>query len=226
MTFKERLIKLDYPDNHHYDPDTLEPLDIMKKRVELLKINAPELLAGGRSLLDIGSNKGFISFYLRNIYSVIYSIEPLKQYVDFCNDLQQHHGIININFIYGNFEDIHGNFEDTSITPRFSVLFVGNVSHYLFRNCVRKHEDSFGWLRRIVSFTENYVILDGPLDYHEFAIRGMAKDEGWDVGIISRYTLDNMKKVLSGEGFAFVRIGYNGIGVGNSARRTAVFKRQ
>ena len=54
--------RLKYPGNQQYDPETLDPVGkVTTKRVEVMERAMPQLLAGGRSLLDIGSNKGFVS---------------------------------------------------------------------------------------------------------------------------------------------------------------------
>ena len=73
--FRKRIEDLEYPPNHKYDPETFEPIGVMKSRIETIQRIAPELVDGGDSLLDVGCNKGFISFHLRNKYKKITAID-------------------------------------------------------------------------------------------------------------------------------------------------------
>lgn len=213
---RKKLNGLEYPVNHTYDPETLEPLDIMKDRIGLLNKNAPEMMEGGNSLLDIGSNKGFISFHLNKKYKKIVGYEPLKPYVDICNEIKELHKIKNIKFIRGSFKDIPDN-------VTYDVVFVGNVQHYFFRDCVLGGKDGYDYLRKLDMIANKYIIFDGPQEGSDFAIIGLGKDNGWSEKFgLKKYSLARLKDTL---GWEFIRVGFNGIGEGYSSRHTVVFKK-
>lgn len=211
---REKLEGLSYPDNHTFDPETLLPTGILINRIKLLHKNAPEMMNGGKRFLDVGSNKGFMSFYLRDKFEDIIGYEPGKEFVEFSNTLKKAHGVENIKFLIGSFHDIPDDF--------FDVVYLGNCLHYIFRHDIRQGLLPLSYIEKIKKLCSNILVVDGPQNYWEFAIDSMSKTENWSEEIKKEFTLDNFTKKL---GWCLIRTGYNGIGSGKSGRTTAVFRR-
>src|SRR3990172_4724282 len=103
MDICERIKAQPYPGNQNFDPLTLEPIDITKKRVELIP---SQLLEGGTSLLDIGSNKGFMSFWLRDKFKEIYGYEISTESYEIAEEIRKLHRLDHIKFFNKAFRQI------------------------------------------------------------------------------------------------------------------------
>jgi ubiquinone/menaquinone biosynthesis C-methylase UbiE len=214
---RQQLKELEYPTNHHYDPEFLEPLGDLKTRVALLYKNAPQMMEGGESLLDVGFNKGFISFHLSKVFKRIVGYEPGKEFVDIARKIKDLHGFDNIEFLEGDFHSMPSN------VP-YDVVYVGNCLHYIFREDIRKGLFPYSFIDKMKSVCSRILVIDGPQNYWEFAMVGMAKDEGWPVRVYQWFTQGNL---ISKIGWRVLNIAYNGIGDkhGNSRRTTIVFEK-
>jgi len=212
---KKRMAALPYPDNHVFDPETLKPEGVLAERVKLLKANVPELFKGGKTLIDIGTNKGFFAFLFAGKFKRIIAADPDTASIELAREIQKYHGLDNIEFMETDFERF--------ACPAADVVYVGNCQHYLYRDDLRAGRDPLTHLRRLGEMARKVLILDGPMEHTDFAMIGMAKDEDWTDAQKKPYSLKNFTAVLEPV-FKFVREEYNGIGKGNSARYTAVFK--
>jgi len=214
-----RLKKASYPDNHHYDVKTLEPIGVMKDRWDIIE-KAPEFKAGGK-FLDVGSNKGFISLKLAIYYEKIVGYEPLKDLVSLSSDIAAAHKIKNIEFLEGYYEDI----PDDEV---YDVVYLGNCHHYIFRNCVTNGEKFYEWTEKLKKICSKYLIIDGVHSGNDFAMRGMGRDEGWPEGVLKEYSLFNLSESLESD-FMLIKFIKNGIGYynvkNNSGRHIAIYER-
>jgi len=203
---------LQYPDNHDYDPDTFTPQGKLSLRVERLRRNAPELFAGGKSLLEIGSNKGYFCMTLAKVYGEIHGYDKAKEYTDFCWVLAKMHGISNVRFYPGSFRDIP--FDRT-----YEVVYVGNCHHYFFLDCARNYAPPLLFLKKLAGLTEKYLILDGPFELKDPAVSRLIKEGSWSEYTQEMYTFEKYVEVLAPQ-FQLIRKTDNGLG-----RETAVFER-
>ena len=213
---KERMEELSYPDNHGFDVETMKPVGVLAERIQRLRNNAPGMFEPAESFLDIGSNKGYISFLASEAFEKVVGYEPATEIYEFAEDLRQHNGIENIRFINKGFRSI--------TNKKFDVVYIGNVHHYLFRDDVRARRPYFSFLKKLKNVTKHLLVMDGAFEGTDFAIQGLAVDEGWKKRTTDRYTLKAFKDKLAPE-FTLIGYEYNGIGEDHSSRYTAVFQR-
>ena len=57
MTLQERIDNLTYPPTHTYNLVGMEPTDVLKKRIEVIKRVAPSFFTSCLRFLDVGCNK-------------------------------------------------------------------------------------------------------------------------------------------------------------------------
>ena len=212
--FRERMRELPYPPNNQFNPETFDPVGEMVGRVKALKKYAPELMDGGETLLDIGCNKGFLSFYLRNKYKHIIGYDIIKEDIEFAEKLRIVHKLGHIQFFHQRFEDIP---EDM----KFDVVYLGQCNHYLFRDAVRRGEHSLIFLDKVKRLSDRIIAIDGPFSLEDPSPKFDSKTDHWS---------DTTKKWCSIEGYSlrlkpeFQLESYNWSG-GTKGRKIAVFKR-
>ncbi len=210
--FEIKLKELEYPSNHCYEPDTFKPIGLTQKRLELLKKNIPELMEGGDSLLDIGCNKGFICFQLRNKYKEIVGYEPSKPYHDFTNELKKEHNISNVTFYNGDMRAV-------PFDKKYDTVFVGNCHHYMFADAIKYNVFPFLFLKKLAGICKNNLIIDGPFEMKDWAVNKLSEEGKWPDSIKSLYNLENHKRWLAPQ-FELKQISENGCN-----RHTAIFTR-
>jgi len=211
---QKEMNALQYPPNHKFDSLTLEPLGNMIDRVKALKKFAPELMNGGESLLDIGCNKGFISFYLKDKYKHIEAIDPNKKFIDFAKHLQHAHDINNIFFWDYNFENWHRK-------DKYEVVYFGQCTHYLFRNAVRQGKHPLSFLLKAQKIAEKVIAIDGAFTLDDPSVKFDSGQDNWTKEI---------KDCCSIEAYCynlpfFQLSSYNWSGDG-ATRSIAIFKRR
>lgn len=219
MTIQElqqKMLKLNYPTNHMFDIETITATGVLINRMDLLRINALEIFEGGNSFLDIGCNKGFMSFILSGVYKQVVGYEPAKEICDFAEEIRKYYNLKNIKFINKGFDEIPEN-------KTYDIVYVGNVHHYLFRNDIINNKKPFTFLNKLKKITNKVLILDGSFEVGDFATNALANENNWSDEIRDIYTINNFEKKLLPE-FKLKRFRFNGIGEGISQRYTAVFK--
>lgn len=179
---------LAYPANQRYDPVTLEPMGVTRKRVELMQRNMPQLLTGGKSLLDVGSSKGFFSFTLRDRFDEIDGYEMSIDAHRIAEAVRQHHGLTHIRFINKPFRRI----EVAKHYKRYDVVYAGSVHHHFFKDALLHGAPPFLPLKKLTALADKYLILDGPLKFAgDYSLNKWAKEYGWGDDARRLYTLEN-----------------------------------
>ena len=214
---RQDIKDVNYPANQGYDPETLKAFGVAKDRIKLLKKNAPEMFKGGESLIDIGSNKGFIAMSLRNLYSKVYGYELSHETHSISQRVKEYHNAENVEFINDSFRNISLN---KFRFQKYTVTYCGSVHHHFFKDCILHGVSPWLFMKKLIAITDKYLILDGPFSVEgDFSLSTWAKEHGWSDDIINQYTLERHCKELLPQ-FEFVRIGEN-----ERKRQTAVFRR-
>lgn len=211
---KEEIKKLEYPPNHQYDPETFEPIGELVTRIKCLQKTTVEMINGNESFLDIGSNKGFISFWLRNKYDKIYAFEPELRFVDFCNKVRQAHKIQNIDFMQGGLDQISDNFKS-------DVVYAGHFNHHCYNGAIINKSARYDFMRKLVNLAKKYLILDGPVDLTDLTVNELSKIHNWSMDDKNNFSMKKHIESISNE-FEFLRYGWSG----TSTRQILVFKRK
>ncbi len=214
---------LQYPGNQDYDPISLEPLgNVTKKRAAIMETNLPELAAGGESLLDIGSSKGFIPFHLRDRYKTIVGVEQ-SHACGIAEEVRQRHGLDHIRFVNETFRQIPiGKAHRVGDPPiTFEVVHCGSVHHHFVRDAIRHGAPMFLPLRKLVALARRYLILDGPFRFeHDTSLPKWEEEYGWGPEVRAAYTFDAHVEALQPQ-FELV----HGPVVNERGRESAVFER-
>ncbi len=203
---------LEYPPNHQYDVKTLAPKGLLVDRLECLRKHAPELMAGDGSLLDVGSNKGYLSIALRDQYTHCVGYEPMPHFVAFANRVCHAHGIMNVYFRVGGLGEI---------TERADVVYAGHFNHHCYAQEVKTGVPAYGFMHQLADLTERFLIVDGPYTLEDATARAVADQGEWTVDQRAAFNLESHAASISNE-FDLVRTGPSGTG----QRQIAVYKRK
>ena len=188
---------VDYPKNQSYDPVTMDPMnDVTAARVRFLEEHVPQLWEGGKSLLDVGSSKGFVSMLLRNRfdevvgYEVGYHAHQAAIAAVFAQRAE------NVTFVNRPFRMIevskHAGFR------RYEVVYAGSVHHHFFKDCLLHGAPPHLGLHKLAALAERYLILDGPLEFGtDFSLRTWQKAYGWGPAEEAMYTLAEHDRALA-----------------------------
>ena len=211
--YRETMNRLEYPPNHKYDPETFEPIGVTIECINAINRFAPELLSKHESLLDVGCNKGFMSFYLRGYYNKIVAIDPLTEWIEFAEDLRKINTMPNIEFRVQRFED----------TPevKYSVIHFGQCSHYLYRDEIRRCDDPLTFVRKAKRMAQAAIVIDGAFGLDDPSPRFDSVKNNWNDDVKRMCTLEHYIKVMQPE-FKFVRFNPSG---GCDTRHIAVWKK-
>jgi len=212
---------LQYPGNQDYDPITLRPSGKKtQKRVELMERNMPQLMAGGESLLDIGSNKGFVCFWLRDKFREIDGYEQ-SHACQIAEAVRCHHGLEHIRFVNKPFRRIPLHKGLVHGCKTYDVVYCGSVQHHLFKSAML-HEAPFHLpLKKLVALAERLLILDGPVEFdRDNSLNTWAKRYGWGDEVRRQYTLEAHVEALKPQ---FELVG--GPHDNERGRQTLVFER-
>jgi hypothetical protein len=164
---QERLNRVKYPQNYYYNIDTLEPQGLLSERIKAFEKICPEVFSHSQSFLDIGSSLGF--FLFKSSANKVVGIEPDKETFEISEEVRKYRNskasIFNINF------------EAFETETKFSLIFLGNSFHYLYRG--------MGWnaFKKLASLCTDTVIMELPLE-GEYLVRN-----GWRAGeLMNDYT--------------------------------------
>lgn len=196
-----------YPANQNYDPVTLSPSGVTRQRVELMEQNMPQLLAGGGSLLDLGSNKGFIPMLLRDRYDLIVGYERSGA-CHVAEQVRQHHRADNIQFINKSFRQVKIGKGHTIGTPdhsesgwlprRYEVVYVGSVHHHFVKDAILHEAPWWLPLKKLAALADKYLILDGPFTFeNDCSLGTWEKEYGWPDSVRAGYTFAAHTEALS-----------------------------
>src|SRR3990167_1752943 len=140
QTMQNRIDSISYPCTHEYILETLEPIGHLKKRLELI----PDNFFTGDNFLDVGVNKGFFSLLAQRNNMKVDAIDIVPQYVELCNDL-------GINTILTSFRDFNPE-------KRYDRIMLGNVMHYMFREC-----NGYEFISKLAAISNGLVLIEAPL---------------------------------------------------------------
>src|SRR3990167_1582002 len=140
QTMQNRIDSISYPCTHEYNLENLEPKGHLKKRVELI----PENFFTGDNFLDIGVNKGFFSLLAQRNNMRVDAIDIIPQYVELCNDL-------GINTVLTSFRDFNPD-------KKYDRIMLGNVMHYMFREC-----NGYEFISKLAAISKGLVLIEAPL---------------------------------------------------------------
>jgi len=162
---QKELDSIRYPANYYYDISTLTPKGRLAKRIEKLKIGAPELFEKTDSYLDIGCSLGYFLFHHKKIgtkyvcgtdmdakqLAVTRKIKEIKRYDDIRID--------------------ESKFNDFSDHRQYDLIYLGNIFHYLYRD--------YTWdiVYKIAGLSKKYVVLELPLTWQYLIEFGWGDNE-------------------------------------------------
>lgn len=212
-----------HPPTQRFDPETLSPLnDITSARIENLRNAAPEMFEPGERFLDIGSCKGYVSLVMSDIYREVVGYEPARHNYEIADGVAARHAKSNVSFHLGEMRDVPMFVSGkTMFDPNnFTTIFAGNVHHYFVEYALRDGGRPFLWLRKFAGMADKYIVIDGPFEMDDPAVKKIADRQGWTERMRNSYTFETFKQGLFPQ-FALVRRTKNEGGM----RDTAVFKR-
>lgn len=211
------MVRVNYPKNQDYDVRSLEPRGVTIDRMRHVEENIPELQNGGGSMLDIGSNKGFVALKYADRFDVVVGCEISTETFGIAEGVRRLHRKENVYFLNCSMIDVP---YDREWPGKYDVVYAGSVHHHFFRDAVLKGVDPFYPLKKLVALCGDTLILDGPLKAEgDYSLNAWAKQYAWDEEILSLYTLANHVKALRPQ-FELQRIVDN-----ERQRTTAIFKR-
>jgi len=181
---------LQYPPYQDYDPVTLEPCGVTVRRVELMETIMPQVLAGGASLLDVGSSKGFVSFWVRDRYDRVDGYEMGTHAWNIAEAARRYHKLDHVRFVNRSFRWIEvsrlGGFQT------YDVVYAGSVHHHLLKDALLHGAPVYLPLAKLAALAQRYLVLDGSFEVpRSYSLTEWAKQYGWDQGVRDRFTLDN-----------------------------------
>jgi hypothetical protein len=226
MTFEElneEIKRYKHPPNYMFDAETLEPYGVLADRVKIMEEKVPEFYEGGDTFLDIGCNKGFWMFYLGNGFKNLIGYEMDGHQVEIAESIKNLHGFDNVEFRVGTFGKVPHDI-------RADTVYVGGTHHHIFEEDLRLGKPAMDFVFRLKKMAEKYLIIDGVMNYTDFAMQAIIKDYNIQPYDYEQYTLDNIKYFLDPE-FEFVRSVWDGVGensqhIGTGGRYATVFKRR
>lgn len=242
MSLQEKEKKLPYPGNQHYDTETLQPYgDESTNRFEVAKRTMPELLQGGKTLLDIGSNKGLMCFGYRHLFDNVVGYEVAPEYHKFSEDVRKHHNIENIKFIHGEMRDVSidkswewfNNLDYDGLAKandrllkycgalwnKYDVVYCGSVHHHFYKDALLYGAMPFLWVHKLAALTEKYLILDGPITSDDPSVKVFAREGNWTEQQKREFNIENIVNALKPH-FKLIRLSAS-----ERRRHTAVFER-
>jgi len=144
---QETIDSLSYPPTHEYSIVPLKPRGVCKIRLEQFKSLSPKFFSG-KAFLDIGCNKGFFSLYAAKFFDVVESFDVDKSFVDLYKLFKQSNMTVH-----------HTSFRNYIPTQKFDKILLGNVSHYIFKEC-----EGHDWIYKLAAISTGEVIIETGVD--------------------------------------------------------------
>ncbi len=138
---------LSYPYTHQYNLKGLKTKGILKIRLAQMRTISSNFF-NGNNFLDIGCNKGFFSLLASQRFNQVQSIDVDKKFTDLCQLLKQ-----------PNMKVECTSFRDFAPEQEFDKILIGNVHHYLFREC-----GGWEWVYKLATMSRGLVLIEGPVD--------------------------------------------------------------
>lgn len=142
-----KIDTLSYPPSHDYFLDGLKPKGELKIRLALINTISSNFFTG-KNFLDIGCNKGFFSLMASQHFIKVQCIDTDKRFTDFCQLLKQPN--MKVECI---------SFQDFIPEQEFDKIMIGNVHHYIFREC-----KGWEWIYKLAVISKGEVLIEGAID--------------------------------------------------------------
>ncbi len=215
----KRVVELEYPPNHDFDPRTLDPRGLLADRMQCLRRWVPEMFKpaftpGGAkiSFLDIGSNKGFLCIVLAQHYDTLRGIEPIATHVAFAREVAEAHEIKNIDF------QIAGLY---NVTEPADVVYAGHLNHHLYSEEIKKQAQPFGFMRKLAELSRDILVVDGPFELDDATARARSEQDRWTQIQKDAFSVAGHAEAIS-DTFDLIRVGPSG----TAKRLITVFRRR
>jgi hypothetical protein len=176
-TLQETINSLNYPSTHEYNLEKLEPEGDLKSRLGQIQVISPNFFHG-ENLLDIGCNKGFFSLQASQYCNFVEGIDIDKNYTDLCNSLKQ-----------PNMKISNTTFRDYVPDKQFDRILIGNVHHYLFREC-----EGWDWIYKLAAIATDQVIIEGPID---MKCEDLLENKAFSEDLQKKFTYNDFIKIMS-----------------------------
>jgi SAM-dependent methyltransferase len=202
-----------YPPNYMFDAETLEPSGVLAERDAIMQENGKEFYHGGKTFLDIGCNKGYWMFKLKDNYDKLIGYEMDGRQVNIAKDIKDLHGIDNIKFNVGTFKDIPKN-------AKADVVYLGGVHHHIFAEDINRGLKPMDFVYKLKKMADKYLIIDGVMNWWDYAMyckTGIIKGHNIKKKDYEQYTLENIQKILAPQ-FKLIQRTWDGIGGGDPDR--------
>jgi len=147
IKLQSMIDSLSHPPTNEYNVKDLKPKGELKIRLAQMKTVAPNFFEGN-NFLDIGCNKGFFSLLASQNFLQVHSIEVNKKYTNLCQLLAQ-----------PNMKVECTSFRNFVPEKEFDKILMGNVYHYLFREC-----GGWEWIYKLAAISQGEVLIEGPVD--------------------------------------------------------------
>jgi len=136
-----------YPPTQRYILDGLIPLGYLAERMNIIKKVAPTFFAKSDKFLDIGCSKGFFSLYGSNYFNEVVGIDTDQECIKLCNKIKNEKTTFECT-----------SFRDFITTKKFDRIFIGNVHHYVYKDC-----GSWDWIYKLAAISTGQVLIEGPV---------------------------------------------------------------
>jgi len=140
MSLQSQIDAIDYPPTHQYDLETMQPKGMLQVRLDRM----PNHFFLGRSFLDIGCNKGFFSLLAKQRHcNYVEGFDYDEKCVTLCKNLG-----LNVN---------KDTFRDYVPTKQFDRIMLGNVMHYMYREC-----GDWTFIIKLAAISNGLVLIEAP----------------------------------------------------------------
>lgn len=194
VDIQNRLNAVSYPQNYYYDIETLEPMGLLKDRLDAFAEGAPEIFQQCDSFLDIGCSIGYFLFYHSVRSAHIVGIEPNHEAVILCMQIKSWRKAQNVKIIDCSFNQYGAN------GNRYDLIFIGNSFHYLYK------DEGWAVLDKLHKISSGTIVMEFPMEgKHIVDIGGWKEDDR-----TKDFTEIRFKEEVEKRGFSIVRIAPSG----------------
>lgn len=153
---QKELDTISYPNNYHYNIVTLEPKGSLIKRIEKLRLYAPQLFEKVDSFLDVGSSLGYFLCYHAN--------QDCKRVEGLDKDIKQNAITRRVAQTkeYKQIKVTDTTFRLFATDKQFELIFLGNIFHYIHR------ESGWDIVMKLAGLCSGHCIIEAPTDHEYF----------------------------------------------------------